>query len=218
MKQSIYQKYKHAIPLFVYFIIYIVWFAFLEKHVTTNFHIVHMEIDDKIPFIPSFVIPYFLWFGYVSVTVIYFFFKDKQDYNKLCVFLFTGMTIFLIVSTIYPNGQLLRPTRFAETNLFTKLIASLYKTDTATNLFPSIHVYNSLGTHFAIARSERLSNKKWIRFGSFLLSTSIILSTMFIKQHSMFDVLTACGMAAVMYLLVYRKRPELEMFTQPAIR
>ncbi len=38
-----------------------------------------------------------------------------------------------------------------------------------------------------------------------ILCASIILSTTFLKQHSMFDVLTAFGMAAVMYVLVYRR-------------
>ena len=39
--------------------------------------------------------------------------------------------------------------------------------------------------------------------GSLILCVSIILSTVFIKQHSVFDVLTAFIMGAVMYILVY---------------
>ena len=46
--------------------------------------------------------------------------------------------------------------------------------------------------------------KKGIRIGSLILAVSIILATMLIKQHSVFDVLTAFVMAAVMYTLVYR--------------
>ena len=75
--------------------------------------------------------------------------------------------------------------------------------DTPTNLFPSIHVYNSLGAHFAVMNNETLSGKKWVRRGSLILCVSIILSTMFIKQHSMFDVLMAFIMGAVMYAAVY---------------
>ena len=37
-----------------------------------------------------------------------------------------------------------------------------------------------------------------------VLCISIILSTMFIKQHSMFDVLTAFLMAGIMYIVVYQ--------------
>ena len=80
----------------------------------------------------------------------------------------------------------------------------IYRADTPTNLWPSIHVYNSLGCHFAIAKSRHLAGHKGIRFGSLILCISIILSTMFTKQHSAFDVMTAFIMASIMYLLVYR--------------
>lgn len=53
-------------------------------------------------------------------------------------------------------------------------------------------------------RSQRLRNHKGIRIGSFILCISIILSTVFIKQHSLFDVMTAFVLATVMYGLVYR--------------
>lgn len=53
-----------------------------------------MAIDDSIPFIEYFVIPYFLWFGYVAAAVAYFFFKNKHDFYRLCGFLAAGMTIF----------------------------------------------------------------------------------------------------------------------------
>lgn len=85
-----------------------------------------------------------------------------------------------------------------------RMVAALYRTDTPTNLWPSIHVYNSLGAHFAIIRSKCFEKKKGIRIGSLILASSIIMETMFIKQHSVFDVLTAFVMAAVMYTLVYR--------------
>ena len=89
-------------------------------------------------------------------------------------------------------------------NIFTQMIAGLYQTDTSTNIWPSIHVYNSLGAHIAIMKCQKLTGRKWIQRGSFVLAVSIILSTMFLKQHSMFDVLTAFIMGFVMYGLVYR--------------
>lgn len=202
--KKLFVTYRHAIPLIVYGAVYLTWFFFLERTVTKNYTLIHMGVDDYIPFLEIFVVPYFLWFAYVSVVVMFFFFKDKEDYYKTCAFLFTGMTIFLIVSTIWPNGQHLRPAVMPRDNVFTNMVAGLYQTDTPTNLWPSIHVYNSIGAHIAIMRSKHFENKKAIRIGSFLLSSSIVLSTMFIKQHSVFDVLTAFGMAAIMYALVYR--------------
>lgn len=199
-----YERYKHAIPLVVYALIYCCWFIWLEKAVKYPRYIIHMKVDDMIPFCELFVIPYFLWFLYVSAVVLYCFFKSKQDYCKTCVFLFTGMTVFLIVSTLWPNGHHLRPYVMPRENIFTAMVSHLYRTDTPTNLWPSIHVYNSIGAHLAVIHNRNLSGNKKLRAASFTLCVSIILSTMFIKQHSMFDVLTAFILSGVMYLVVYQ--------------
>ena len=198
-----YLKYKHAVPLIIYAIIYMTWFAWLEKNITGHYRIIHMAADDYIPFCEVFVIPYFLWFAYVSAVVIYFFFKNKEDYYRLCTFLFVGMTVFLVVSSLYPNGHYLRPHSFEHDNVFTHMVAWLYATDTPTNLFPSIHVYNSLGVHIAICNSKEFKDRPKLKLASFILMVSIILATMFLKQHSVFDVVTAFVMAAVMYSFVY---------------
>ena len=57
---------------------------------------------------------------------------------------------------------------------------------------------------FDLKMYEKLAKNKIIHFGSLFLCISIILSTVFIKQHSLFDVLTAFVMAAVMYYVVYQ--------------
>lgn len=200
----LFAKYRHALPLVIYGVIYWMWFWHLENTTAAHYRVIHMNVDDYIPFCEAFVIPYFLWFVYVSGVVLYLFFTDKTDYYRTCTFLFTGMTIFLIVSTLWPNGHHLRLSVMPRDNILTRMVASLWRTDTPTNLWPSIHVYNSLGAHFAVMHSKRLAHRKGIRIGSFVLAFSIILSTVFIKQHSVFDVLTALCMAAVMYSAVYR--------------
>ena len=194
--RDVFYRYRHGWIL-SYLLIYLMWFAYLEQTVTRRFHVIHMAVDDYIPFVEVFIIPYLLWFGYVAAAVAYFFFKDVQDYYKLCIFLFVGMTVFLVASTVYPNGHCLRPRVFERDNIFIDMVKALYLVDTPTNLFPSIHVYNSIGVHFAIMQSERLKEKKWLRRGSFVLMASIIAATMFLKQHSVFDVITGCIMAVV---------------------
>lgn len=198
-----FQRYKHGIPMVIYAIIYLLWFSYLEKTVTSHYTEIHVALDDYIPFCELFVVPYFLWFGYIAITVLYFFFKDRDDYFRACTFLFTGMTIFLLVSTLWPNGHHLRPTVMPRDNVFTRWVSSLYKTDTPTNLWPSIHVYNSIGCHLAIVKSKHFANRRGIRIASLILCVSIIMSTMLIKQHSVFDVTTAFIMAAIMYGVVY---------------
>lgn len=201
---AFWQKYKHALPVIIYFIIYMAWFSHLEKTVTHHYRIIHVALDDYIPFCEVFVVPYLLWFAYVAFTVLFCFFTNRDDYFRTCIFLFTGMTIFLLISTLWPNGHHLRPPVMMRQNVFTRLVWNLYKTDTPTNLWPSIHVYNSIGCHLALVKAQRLKNKKGIHIASFILCVSIIMSTMLIKQHSVFDVTTAFIMAAIMYGVVYR--------------
>lgn len=201
IKELLY-RYRHGWIL-SYLIIYQMWFIYVERTVTRRFHIVHTVLDDYIPFVEVFIVPYLLWFGYVAFAIAWFFFKDVQDYYKLCTFLFVGMTVFLVVSTVYPNGHYLRPRVFERDNIFISLVKGLYMVDTPTNLFPSIHVYNSIGVQLAVMNSEKLKEKKWVQWISFILMSSIIASTMFLKQHSVFDVITGCVMGLIMYTLVY---------------
>ena len=211
------KRYKHAGYL-IYMIGYLIVFQFLEKTVTTNFHEIHIWIDDEIPFCEYFIIPYFMWFAFVAVTIVYFLFQDKKGYYKLITFLFTGMTLFLLVSYMYPNGHHLRPNEFARDNIFVDMVKLLYKADTDTNVLPSIHVYNSIGCYIAISKCPKLRQKKGIQVGSFVLMILIILATMFLKQHSVVDVVAGMVMARMIYEIVYhyedyldyeKKRPRL---------
>ena len=66
------------------------------------------------------------------------------------------MTVFLLISTFFPNIQHLRPLKMPRDNVFTHLVLLLQKVDTPTNLWPSIHVYNSIGAHLTISCRPRL--------------------------------------------------------------
>ena len=196
------RKYKHA-WVFLYILIYMPWFMWLEKHVTTHYHVIQIRLDEHIPFIEYFIIPYLMWFLFIAVVFLYFFFTDVKGFYKLAAFMFTGMTVFLIISTVFPNGQDLRPVIFERDNIFVDMVRTLYRTDTCTNVFPSLHVFNSLSVCAAIADSEALKKHRGVCIGAYVLAGLIILATMFLKQHSVLDVLGAGAMAGILYQFVY---------------
>lgn len=199
------KKYGHIWAL-GYSFIYMPWFLYLERTVTRDYAVMHVRLDDYIPFSEYFIIPYLLWFLYVSGAVLYFFFTDRQDYYRLCTFLFSGMTISLLICTFFPNGTDLRVDADPQKNICSYLVSLIHAADTSTNVFPSIHAYNSLGVHFAIMKSTALSGRLWVRRLSFVLMTAICLSTMFLKQHSAIDVFGAIVLAYVVYSFVYGPR------------
>ena len=79
--KELFYKYHHA-WVFLYGFIYMPWFTWLEKHVTSHYFVIHSVFDDYIPFLEIFIIPYLLWFVYVSGTVIYFFLRISRDFTK----------------------------------------------------------------------------------------------------------------------------------------
>jgi len=196
-------EHKHIFML-LYALIYLPWFVYLERAVTNPTYIIHHRLDDLIPFNEYFIIPYYLWFAFTAVAVAYFFFKNKKDYYRLTSHLFIGMTVFLIISTVYPNGQLLRPTEFVRDNIFVDLVQLIYKADTPTNIFPSIHVYNSLCVMVAVMKSKNFQYKNWIKVTTNVIGFTIILSTMFLKQHSVLDVIGGIILCAIVYPLIYK--------------
>lgn len=196
------KKYSHA-WVFLYALIYMPWFVYLENRVISHYYIIHSPLDDMIPFVEYFIIPYYLWFLYMAVFALYFFFTDKSGFYRLASFAIIGMTAFLIICTFFPNGLNLRPAEFARDNFCVDLVRVLYKADTPTNVLPSIHVYNTLAILVAISHSKKLKSHKIVTCASYVLGILIILSTMFLKQHSVTDVIAAFAIACVTYPIVY---------------
>ena len=201
------KKYRHTLIVPLYLIFYLAIFEILEMR-NTSFHVIHTRIDDMIPFCPYFIIPYVLWFGFVAATVIYFAFAvaDKKEYYRLIITLGTGMTLFLVVSFLYPNGHNLRQPLIGN-DPFTQAVRILYYVDTPTNILPSIHVFNSVACGIALARNERWSKNTLRPVLSWLLAGSIILSTLFLKQHSMIDVTLALALNIFCDYLFYKRLP-----------
>lgn len=89
-----------------------------------------------------------------------------------------------------PNGLDLRPYRVYGSDIFARIVRLLYSTDTATNVCPSIHVFNSVTLMMAYYRSRIFEEprRRWMRPASAVLCLSIIASTVLLKQHSCIDV------------------------------
>ena len=197
-------KYRHAWTL-LYVFIYMAWFMWLERTITpdTPYTNIHVWIDDYIPFCEWFIIPYVLWFLYIPLVMGFVFFTSRSEFYKASAYMFIGMSICLFICTVWPNGQDLRMDEFTRNNICTRIISFIYTADTNTNVFPSIHVFNSVGAVILIFKNHILKKYKWVKIGSIVLSTLIILSTMFLNQHSIVDVIGGLVLGAIMYLLVY---------------
>ena len=174
-----------------YLVFYLSVFHWLEVNITVPEVWVHCHLDDLIPFCKYAVIPYLAWFIWIPFTLFYLLWKaPRADFWRLCLPLFAGMTIALAVYVILPNGLDLRPYRVYGSDIFARIVRQLYSTDTATNVCPSIHVFNSVTLKMAYYRSRIFEEprRRWMRPASAVLCLSIIASTVLLKQHSCIDV------------------------------
>lgn len=178
-----------------------IWFQYLELNVRPVF-LMHTALDDRIPFVKEFVVFYVLWFLYVAFGLIYTALTSKRDFLRLFIFFCGGMVVANTIYTLFPNGQNLRPA-VTGNDPFSAVIRIIYSTDTPTDVCPSLHVINAIAVDAALRHSEGFSKKKYRVVLSFLFAVLVCLSTVFIKQHSVVDVLGGLTVAAAFYFPLY---------------
>ena len=201
LKKSIYNQYKHFLTLTI-FVLLILWFAYLKKTIVPK-HIMYSILDSKIPFVKEFVIPYYFWFIYMALGFVYLGLNSKKDFHKMVVFLSLNMVISLIIFIIYPNAQFARPV-VPSKDIFSWMVNFIYKHDGTNNVFPSIHVCNTIGVYVALENCYKLKDKLVFRTLSFIIMISISASTVLIKQHSIIDVAGGIGLVTILYLGIYQ--------------
>lgn len=178
---------------------------FITQHMQLSYHEVHLPADDLIPFLPVFIIPYVIWYLYVPLPMLYMCFKDKKEFKKQCLSLFSGMILCTIVFMLYPTSVYgIRPKTVEIKGLFTFLCNIIYSNDNPVNACPSLHCYEALLIHLTTFSPEFMRKRTGLRIASAVLMILICASTVFVKQHSLLDVIIGCALAVMSYLIVYK--------------
>ena len=185
----------------LYTLFYLTFFALLEKTVTVPDLWVHCRLDDLIPFCKYAIVPYAAWFPWIPFTLFFLLYKaPRRDFWRLCLPLFGGMTLALLFYAVVPNGLALRPAYVPGQDIFACAVRRLYRSDTPTNVCPSIHVFNSVTLLLAYYRSRifEAPRRRWMRPAAAVLCISIVCSTVLLKQHSCIDVALGALLALVL--------------------
>ncbi len=184
----------------IYFALY-----FLTENLipTENCHVVHMWLDDVIPFNEYFVIPYTFWYLLIVVSLVYFALYDIPKFRGLSVYIMVTQFVAMSVYILYPTRQDLRPESFANDNIFTRVIGFMYVFDTNTGVCPSLHCAYSFGI-MSTWLKDKTAHPAWKAFVVFAV-IMICLSTMFIKQHSAVDFFAAIPLGLLAEAVAYGK-------------
>lgn len=195
-------KYRHLF-LLLFWPVYLTLFVLTEKYVTPIYN-VYSPMDDFIPFCELFVIPYVLWYAFLAFVSIYTLFFDIPSFKKFYTFLCVTSVITFAIYILFPNMQNLRPDTFVRDNILVDVMKNLYEVDTNTNVCPSIHVVFSIGMLFTLWNSKHFSSALW-RTVSVVITISICLATVFLKQHSVIDIFAGVGLSVAIFPFVFLK-------------
>ena len=68
----------------------------------------------------------------------------------------------------------------------------IYSNDTPTNVFPSLHCYQATAVHLSTFDVKLIKEHPWLFLLSTFMMIVICLSTIFVKQHSVADLIAGC--------------------------
>lgn len=197
------RQYRYGWILIFYLVLSFAYF--IPKYVPlSEATVIHVALDDLIPFCEIFILPYVFWYVYVAGTIVFFLFTDRETFIKLLMSIFIGMAIATAAFFICPTAIDFRPETFERQNFFTWLTSLIYSTDPPINVCPSIHCLNAFATHIAIQCSPSFRRRPGVWVPSMVISLLICLSTLFIKQHSVVDMIVAAVLEVPIFFIVYK--------------
>ena len=160
-------------------------------------------IDDVIPLFPPLAVPYVSLEPFVYATLVLFLLFRTRIFQSAALSMIAAW--FVSYAFYYfLQSYMERPTLIGD-DVFTQMLREVYASDNAYNCFPSLHTSLStiLGLHW-------LRVDKRIGMPIALWVALIVLSTMFVKQHYIADVVGGLTLAyAVSWFFLNRlaRRP-----------
>ncbi len=154
-------------------------------------------IDDNIPLIPWFAVPYLTMY-FITIVPFLLSWHDKKklfatSYTFLC-----AASIAYITFMIYQT-KMVRP-EIIPHGTFDFLVEYIYSIDPPVNSFPSLHV---LYATLAFLCTRNISKELGVILFPFAFLTAI--STVLIKQHFFPDIIGGIVLALFAYKMIFKK-------------
>jgi hypothetical protein len=171
---------------------------FITKLTPISAHLIGINLDKETPLYSWFVWFYVTWYLVLIIVPLILYFKDEKLFYKYLVLdiicLVFDLTIYIIYPTIIErpviNGN-------GISDLLLKLI---YFLDTpACNCLPSEHCVWCFIFMYVFSISKNIDIK--YKIINIVLNILIILSTLFIHQHVIYDVIAAFTIVVIAYIL-----------------
>lgn len=172
---------------------------FLIKLFISDYHLISIPLDNKIPFIKEFIYIYMIWYPFLIISYYNVWKYNKEKYGKLVLVTVTSLLILYMFFILYPT-KVERPEVNSFHDLTTFVTYVTFLTDTPVNCFPSGHCLLCFVLMFSAFRDKKLPIQ--FRFIVSVLGTLIIFSTLFVKQHVILDAVGSLILAIFTYYII----------------
>jgi membrane-associated phospholipid phosphatase len=193
-------EWKKYAPLLLMLVFPVLGFMYAMTNNNSNQEVYSLmtAVDESIPFIKAFALPYSVWIFYIYVCLLYFFKKDVNVYYRA---LLTYIVCTLLCYLIYTVFQTTVPRPIVTGNdPISELMRYIYNRDQPFNCFPSIHCFSSY-MFMRMVWTSSFRNKRNVALTTGM-SSLIILSTLFVKQHVIVDALAGIFMVEVVFAVI----------------
>ncbi len=204
--KDLYDRYGYFLYVLVV-PLYLVLFFVTEGMITSEseYFVSYLPIDDVIPFCEWFAVPYVSWYLYMFAIGVFLLCREPDGARRYLVNIGLSFHVFILVSLLFPNGQDLRVNldTLGRDNFCIDIMRWVYSADTNTNVCPSMHTVGTLCVIAATLHSKEIKSTAFKVLYT-LWGVFIIGATVFLKQHSVLDILVAFPYALVFYVISYR--------------
>lgn len=166
------------------------------------------RLDEAIPLAPVWITVYFLVFADWIACAMIILSDERSNALRFTAAYGISMLISGVIFVVYPC-TMLRP-EVSGGDLFSALLRLLYRIDTPTQLFPSLHVMISYLCLRGVADCRNLP--KWFVPLQAGILVCVCLSILFVKQHVLADIPAAfvVGELALQLSRLLPLKPETE--------
>ncbi len=161
-------------------------------------HVLTAALNREIPLVTPFAVPYIPFLPIFWLTVLYAYLSDR----RFVLLAGTALVVYTASDIVYATFQTYVPRPHVGTGLFPDLVKFIYSHDHPYNDLPSEHASSAtmLALYFFALRH------KW-RYLVAAGSLVVVLSTLFVKQHSVAGAAGGVVLAIVSWITVDRLIP-----------
>lgn len=140
------------------------------------------DVDQYIPLMPIFVVPYLLGILFWIFTIIYINIKAKKKAAQFFNLVFVSAGILSVLIYVFVPTFVSRP-EITNVDLFSTILNFVYANDKVYNAAPSGHTFYTIICFLGLNKLAPKLTLVWS-----IISILIISSTVLTKQHNILDI------------------------------